>query len=292
MLRNLARLEPITVNKQHVSYPFPWCRMRLEGKLRVVVIFIVVVVCSGILLVLICIRDSIPLGNQIPVDWVIMLTGIFLEVFGISLFLDWLIDFGRKRRLEPRRQIALQRLFTAVGRDLFLPLARINTTNAPLTEKEDQRLSAKGMVTPSTNLPMHKYILHVAAATRLGSKGIERLIDRFGDLFGIEFVNDLFQLGDTAYHIVQEGVFIGYHVMPREDEAEKIEIAERVNERVDPLRLKLMTACTDFIVKRIYPQSPTGLKDKIRWHLLNFYVGYNPEICDLVLEGKRMKVSI
>ena len=266
--------------------------MRLEGKLRVVVIFGVVVVCSGILLVLISIRVSMPLSYQILVDWTIVVLSILLEVFGISVFLDWLIDVGRKRRLEPRRQIALQRLFTAVGRDLFIPLARINTTDAPLTEKEDQRLGAKGMVTPSTNFQMHKYILHVAAATRLGLKGIERLIDRFGNLFGIEFVNDLFQLGDIAYHIVQEGVFIGYHVMPREDEAEKIEIAERVNERVGPLRLKLMTACTDFIVKRIYPQSSTSLKKKIRWHLLNFYVGYNPEICDLVLEGKRMKVSI
>jgi hypothetical protein len=266
--------------------------MRLEGKLRVVVISVVIVVCSGILFVLIGIRNSMPLSYQILIDWMIVVLSIFLEVFGISLFLDRLIDSGRRRRLEPRRQIALRRLFTALGRDLFIQLARINTIDELLTEEEDQRLGAKGMVTPSTNLPLYKYISQLAATTQLASKEIESLIVRFEDIFEIEFVNDIFQLVEDAYFIVQNGIFIRYHVIPKEDETERIKVAEKLNETFDPQRRKLMQVCTEFIVKRIYPQSSTSLKKKIRWHLLNFYVGYNPEICDLILEGKRMKVSI
>jgi hypothetical protein len=238
------------------------------------------------------VRASLALiQDQVVIDWMIVVLSVFLEVFGISLFLEWLIDTRRKRRLEPRRQIALRRILTAVGRDLFIQLARENSIDKRLTEEEDIRLSANGKVTPSTNLPLHNYILQLAGATSAASKAIENLIDIFGEIFEIEFVNNLFQLIENANLIIQSGEFIRYQVIPKEDETEKAKIVETVNESFDPLRLKLMQSCTEFIVKRIYPQSSTSIKNLIQFHLLNFYVGYYPEICDLVLEGKRMKIS-
>ncbi|MFW9890052.1 MAG: hypothetical protein ACFFER_17855 [Candidatus Thorarchaeota archaeon] len=264
--------------------------MRLEGKIRVIAISIIVVVCSGIIFVLMWIRDSMPLGNQVMIDWAVLLLSIFLEVFGISLFLDWLIDSGRRRRLEPRKQIALRRFFTTIARDLYIQLARNNKIGEPLTEDEDIRLREKGIVTPSTNLPLDRYILQLASATESASREIESLVDRFGDLFDIEFVNALFQLGEIGYYIVQDGVFIQTYAKSNRSEQERAEVAEKVNETFDLRRQMLMKACTDFIVTRIYPQSSSSLIGKIRFYLLNFFVAYYPEICDQVLEGKRMKI--
>ena len=265
--------------------------MRFEGKLRVIVISSVVVICSAMLFVLIWIRDSMPLGYQILVDWLIVLLSILLEVFGISLFLDWLIGFGRKRRLEPRRQIALRRLFIAISRDLYISLARYNKTGEPLTEEEDLRLRAKGMVTPSSNLPLDRYILQVVNAIQFASKDIMGLIDKFENLFEIEFVNDLFQLEATGHRMVSDGEFMQHRVFSKKDDGERIIIAEKVNETFDPMRQQLMELCTEFVVKRIYPQSSSVLKGLIRFYLLNFFVAYYPEICDLVLNGNRMKIS-
>ncbi|GAH34822.1 unnamed protein product, partial [marine sediment metagenome] len=160
-----------------------------------------------------------------------------------------------------------------------------------LSEKEDIRLAADGKVTPSTNLPLYKYIIQLGSVAHRASRTIENLIDIFGDIFEIEFVNNLFQLIENANFITQSGDFIKYHVIPKDDETERDKIAETVNESFDPMRLKLMQSCTEFIVKKIYPQSSISIKKFIQFHLLNFYVGYCPEICDLVLEGKRMKVS-
>ncbi|MFQ5833144.1 MAG: hypothetical protein ACE5H4_10605 [Candidatus Thorarchaeota archaeon] len=225
------------------------------------------------------------------INWIIIVWSILLEVFGISLVLNWLIESGRERRLEPRHQIALRRLFTAVGRDSFLELARINAVDEQLPEEEQLRLRAKGMVLPATNFPLDKYILQMAARVQLSSKEIENLIDRFGDLFEIEFLNDLFQLGEIAYYIIQDAIFLKSQAHREKDETVLIRVAEKVNETFDLHRLKMMQSCTKFIVERIHPQASTDLQAMIRWHLLNFYVGYYPEICDLVLKGTRMKIG-
>ena len=264
--------------------------MKQDEKSWAITIPIMIMICSGTLLVLIWIRDSMVISHQFFVDWLIVLFSILLEVFGISLLLDWLIDLNRKRRLEPRRQIALRRIFTALGRDLYIPLARNNKTGEPLTEEEDIQLRAKGIVTPSTNLALDRYIVQVVIATQSSLREIESLIDKFGDLFGIEFVNDLFQIGEIGYFIIQDGQFIRYYAKSRDDDVERMKTAEKVNETFDPTRRKLMEACAEFIVKRIYPQSSSDLKGKIRFYLLNFFVAYYPEISDIVLEGQRMRI--
>ena len=185
----------------------------------------------------------------------------------------------------------MRRLFIVISRDLYISLARNNKTGEPLTEEEDLRLRAKGMVTPSSNLPLDRYILQVVNAIQFASKDINGLIDRFENLFEIEFVNDLFQLETIGHRIVSDGEFIQHRFFSKKDEGERIIIAEKLNEIFDPMRQQLMKLCTKFVVKRIYPQSSSDLKELIRFYLLNFFVAYYPKICDLVLKGKRMKIS-
>ncbi|MFW9798542.1 MAG: hypothetical protein ACFFE2_16000 [Candidatus Thorarchaeota archaeon] len=258
---------------------------------RAIAIVSTVLFCSITILTLIWIKGLVTPGYQFVIDWMIILMSIFLEVFGISLFLDWLINLNRNKRLEPRQQIALRRLFTVLNRDLYISLARNNETETPLTEEEDLQLRAKGIVTPSTNYPLDRYLLHIAITTQSAIRLLGQLVDRFWDLFEIEFVNDLFLIAEIASRIVEDGIFVQNQVKIEKNEAVRIKVAEKVNETFNLFRLQLMRFCTEFIVKRIYPLSSIELKQLIRFHLLNFHVHYNSRLCDLVLDGKRMKPS-
>ena len=252
------------------------------------------IIGSGLsLLYLLQLRNTLTTNlSQVYCDWLIDILIILLEVFGISLLLSWMIESSRKRRSEPRRQVALRRLFIVLGRDLYIQLARNNKTGEPLPEKEDILLRKKGIVTPSTNLQLDKYLLHIAIIVDFAIKNIEQLLDQFGDLFEIEFVNEFFQLGEIGYYLVQDGEIVKYHLTPIKDNTKRIEYAETIFKTFDPLRKQLMKACAILIVNQLYPLSSPSLQGKIRFYLLNFFTAYYPEICDIILKGKRMKISL
>ena len=229
--------------------------------------------------------------HTVILDWGITVTSIFLEVCGISLLLDWLLAVQREHRLEPQRQIALRRFFTAIGRNLFIELARINSPNKPLTKEDEIQLAAQGKVTPATNLPLHRYLVRLSDVTQHAVREIERLVDRFGGLFEPEFTNDLFQITEMGHHLIESGLFVKEWALSETDETRLRQVAERVNETFELVRRMLMRQCTLFVVKRLYPLANPNLQGLIRFHLLNFYVGYFPEICDIILRGERLPVK-
>ncbi|MFW9843000.1 MAG: hypothetical protein ACFFEV_00310 [Candidatus Thorarchaeota archaeon] len=263
-----------------------------NGKIRGLLVASIIIGSSLSLFYLILLRSTLTITfSQVLCDWLVNILIVLLEVFGISLLLNWMIESTRKRRSEPRQQIAVRRLFTVLGRDLYIQLARNNKTGEPLPEKEDLLLREKGIVTPSTNLQLDKYLLHIATITHSAIRNIEQLIGQFGDLFEIEFVNELFQLGEIGYYLIQDGGIIKHHIIPIKDDEKRIECAETIFKTFDPLRKQLMKACTIIIVNRLYPLSSPSLQNKIRFYLLNFFTAYYPKICDTILNGKRMKIS-